>query len=116
MITWPPSHGAIQMALPSDFKAPVFRRIAPIAKSASPASIATVSFHVVSKPPQYMMQFAEQKATGSSNAGAGTRYERGRPASTLWSAASDSGANAYMMATAPVTTATSAFQLLNGPS
>src|SRR5215467_6479460 len=116
MTTWPPSHGSIQIALPTDFNAPVFLRIAPTANSASPAAIATVSFHVVSKPPQYMIRFAEQKAAGRRTAGAGTRYERGRLASTLCSAASDSGANAYMIATAPVTTATSAFQLLNGPS
>src|SRR5262245_53171883 len=102
MTTWPRSHGALQIALPIDFKAPVFARTAPIAKSASPASIASVSFHVVSKPPQYMMQFAEQNAAGRRIAGAGTRYDRGRPASTLCSAASDTGANAYMIATAPV--------------
>src|SRR5258706_13873001 len=63
-----------------------------------------------------MIRFAEQKAAGSTSAGTGTRYDRGRRPSTLCSAASDTGANAYMIAVAPVTTFTSAFQLLNGPN
>src|SRR5205807_10511243 len=63
-----------------------------------------------------MIRLAEQKAAGTSSAGIGTRYERGRPPSTLWSAASDTGAKAYMIAVAPVTTLTSALQLLNGPN
>src|SRR5947208_10345672 len=62
-----------------------------------------------------MIRLAEQKAAGTSSAGIGTRYERGRTPSTLWSDASDTGAKAYMIAVAPVTTLTSAFQLLNGP-
>src|SRR5438128_5528874 len=63
-----------------------------------------------------MIRLAEQKAAGTSTAGMGTRYARGRPPSTLWRAASDTGANAYMIAVAPVTTLTSAFQLLYGPN
>src|SRR5512144_2414511 len=63
-----------------------------------------------------MIRLAEQNAAGSKTPGNGTRYARGRAPSSLWSAASDSGANAYMMAVAPVTTPTSAFQLLNGPN
>src|SRR5438105_4374686 len=63
-----------------------------------------------------MIRFAQQKAAGSTTAGMGTRYDRGRRPSTRCSAASDSGANAYMIAVAPVTTLTSAFQLLNGPN
>src|SRR3989440_12563292 len=63
-----------------------------------------------------MIRLAEQKAAGTSSAGIGTRYDRGRPASTLWSAASDTGAKAYMIAVAPVITLTSALQLLNGPN
>src|SRR5580698_6586574 len=63
-----------------------------------------------------MIRLAEQKAAGSTSLGIGTRYDRRRPPSTLCSAASDSGANAYMMALAAVTTLTSAFQLLNGPN
>src|SRR5258708_2398718 len=63
-----------------------------------------------------MIRFAEQKAAGRTSAGTGTRYDRGRSPSTLWSAASDTGANAYMIAVAPVTTLTSALQLLNGPN
>src|ERR1700694_5018660 len=63
-----------------------------------------------------MIKLAEQKAAGSTSAGRGTRYDRGRSASTRWSAASDTGAKAYMIAVAPVTTLTSALQLLNGPN
>jgi hypothetical protein len=63
-----------------------------------------------------MIRFAEQNATGSTSVGIGTRYDRGRSPSTLWSAASDTGAKAYMMAVAPVTTLTRALQLLNGPN
>src|SRR5262245_32787204 len=63
-----------------------------------------------------MMRFAEQNAVGSSTSGIGIRYVRGRSRSSLWSAASDSGANAYMIAVAPVMTLTSALQLLNGPN
>src|ERR1700689_4700848 len=63
-----------------------------------------------------MMRFAEQNAAGSTIAGAGTRYERGRPGASLCSAASESGANAYMIAVALVITLTSALQLLNGPN
>src|ERR1051326_2419557 len=63
-----------------------------------------------------MIKLAEQNATGRTIDGSGTRYDRGRCPSTLRSAASDTGANAYMMAVAPVTTLTSAFQLLNGPN
>src|SRR3984957_1366543 len=63
-----------------------------------------------------MIRLAEQNAAGSTSAGVGTRYDRGRPLSTLWSAASDTGAKAYMIAVAPVTTLTSALQLLNGPN
>src|SRR5471030_2068530 len=63
-----------------------------------------------------MIRLAEQKAAGSRSAGMGTRYDRGRPPSTLWSPASDTGAKAYMIAVAPVTTLTSALQLLNGPN
>src|SRR2546426_1999130 len=62
-----------------------------------------------------MIRLAEQKAAGTSTAGMGTRYARGRPPSTLWSAASDTGAKAYMIAVAKVITLTSALQLLNGP-
>src|SRR2546426_4027287 len=62
-----------------------------------------------------MIRLAEQKAAGTSTAGMGTRYARGRPPSTLWSAASDTGAKAYMIAVAAVKTLTSAVQLLNGP-
>src|SRR6185295_7236916 len=116
MITWPPSHGATQIAFRAKRPAPVPARAAPMANSTRPPIIASVSFQVVSKPPQYMIRFAQQNAAGSRIFGAGTRYVRGRVASTRCSAASDTGANAYMIATAPVTTATSAFQLLNGPS
>src|SRR5580765_16854 len=63
-----------------------------------------------------MIRLAEQNAIGRTSDGNGTRYERGRRASTLRSAARDTGANAYMIAVAPVTTLTSAFQLLNGPN
>src|SRR5258708_22051191 len=63
-----------------------------------------------------MIRLAEQKAAGRTSAGMGTRYERGRPPSTFWSAANDTGAKAYIMAVAAVTTLTSAFQLLNGPN
>src|SRR5579864_6827860 len=63
-----------------------------------------------------MMRLAEQNARGSTSVGIGTRYDRGRSPSTLWSAASDTGAKAYMIAVAPVTTLTSALQLLNGPN
>src|ERR1700675_1907673 len=63
-----------------------------------------------------MIKLAEQKAAGSTSPGMGTRYDRGRPPSTLWSAASDTGAKAYMIAVAPVITLTSALQLLNGPN
>src|SRR5215813_13462305 len=63
-----------------------------------------------------MIKFAEQNAIGRTNEGSGTRYERGRRASTFLSAAREIGANAYMIAVAPVTTLTSAFQLLNGPN
>src|SRR5205807_8858410 len=63
-----------------------------------------------------MIRLAEQKAAGTSSAGLGTRYDRGRSPSTLWSAASDTGAKAYMIAVAPVITLTSALQLLKGPN
>src|SRR5216684_2738143 len=63
-----------------------------------------------------MIRLAEQKAARSESAGTGTREDRGRAPSTLWSDASDTGAKAYMIAVAPVTTLTSAFQLLNGPN
>src|ERR1700724_33277 len=63
-----------------------------------------------------MIRLAEQNARGSTSAGSGTRYDRGRSPSTLWSAASDTGAKAYMIAVAPVTTLTSALQVLNGPN
>src|SRR2546421_6124588 len=116
MMTWPPSHGAIQNACFSIRCAPVRARTAPIANSTRPTTIATASFHVVSNPPQYMIRLAQQNAAGSRILGIGTRYERGRPASMRCSAASDTGAKAYMMAVAAVTTATSAFQLLKGPN
>src|SRR5258706_4747262 len=63
-----------------------------------------------------MIRFAEQNAAGSTSFGIGTRYERGRSGSSLCSAASATGANAYMIAVVSVTTLTSAFQLLNGPN
>src|SRR6266545_133262 len=63
-----------------------------------------------------MIRFAEHNAAGSSTFGAGIRYERGRVGSSLCSAASETGANAYMIAVAPVMTLTSDCQLLNGPS
>src|SRR5215469_7204131 len=63
-----------------------------------------------------MIKLAEQNATGRTNDGSGTRYARGRFLSTFFSAARETGANAYMIAVAPVTTLTSAFQLLNGPN
>src|SRR6266581_3522021 len=63
-----------------------------------------------------MIRLAEQKAAGNRSAGMGTRYDLGRSPSTLCSAASDTGANAYMIAVAPVITLTSALQLLNGPN
>src|SRR3954452_3910982 len=116
MITWPPSQGAIQIALRSVCVAPVRARAAPIANSTRPTTIATLSFHVVPNPPQYMIKFAEQNAAGSTRPGRGTRYDRGRPGSIRCRAASERGANAYMIAVAPVTTLTSAFQLLNGPN
>src|SRR4051812_17816346 len=62
-----------------------------------------------------MIKFAEQNAAGSSSFGTGTRYERGRALSRRCSAASDTGANAYMIAVVSVTTSTRSFQLLNGP-
>src|SRR5256885_3127675 len=65
---------------------------------------------------QYMIRFAQQNAAGSRIFGIGTGYERGRPPSTRCSAASESGANAYMIAVAAVGTATSAFQVLHGPN
>src|SRR5947208_17073996 len=63
-----------------------------------------------------MIRFAAQNAVGSSTVGIGARYGRCRAPSTRRSAASDTGAKAYMIAVAPVTTLTSAFQLLNGPN
>src|SRR5690348_9573468 len=63
-----------------------------------------------------MIRLAEANAIGRMSDGIGTRYDRGRCGSIFRSAASDNGANAYMMAVAPVTTLTSAFQLLNGPN
>src|SRR5260370_34681769 len=63
-----------------------------------------------------MIKLAEQKAAGSKSVGRGTRYDRGRLPSTLWSAASETGAKAYIIAVAAVTTPTSALQLLNGPN
>src|SRR5438309_10086980 len=63
-----------------------------------------------------MIRFAQQNAAGSTTRGMGVRYDRGRPPSTRCSAASDTGANAYMIAVAPVTTLTNALQLLNGPN
>src|SRR5437773_7048310 len=63
-----------------------------------------------------MMRFAEQNAAGSNTRGHGMRYARGRAPSSFCNAASESGANAYMIAVAAVTTLTSAFQLLNGPN
>src|SRR2546425_2596720 len=114
-ITWPANQGSIQTAFLNERCAPVRPRAAPMLKSTRPSAIAAVSFQVVSKPPQYMMRFAQQNAAGSRIFGIGRRYDRGRLPSTRWSAASDSGANAYMIAVAAVTTATSAFQLLNGP-
>src|SRR5665213_476391 len=116
MITWPPSHGPIHSDVLRDRCAPVLWRTAPTAKIARPASIAAASFHVVSNPPQYMIRFALQNAAGSTRPGMGTRYDRARRPSILCSAASDTGANEYMIAVAPVTTLTSEFQLLNGPN
>src|SRR4051812_15311226 len=63
-----------------------------------------------------MMRFAEQNAAGRSTTGTGTRYVRLRDGSSLCSAASEIGANAYMIAVAPVITPTRLFQLLNGPN
>src|SRR5689334_21947403 len=63
-----------------------------------------------------MIRFAAQNAVGSMTTGSGTRYARGRSGSSLCSAASEIGAKPYMIAVDAVTTATSAFQLLNGPS
>src|SRR5215471_5042190 len=63
-----------------------------------------------------MIKLAEQNAIGRTNQGSGTRYERARRPSTFCSAARETGANAYMIAVAPVTTLTRAFQLLNGPN
>src|ERR1051326_2845191 len=63
-----------------------------------------------------MIRFAEQNAAGKTNAGAGTRYDRGRPGSIFCSAASEMGAKAYMMAVAAVMTLTKAAQLLKGPN
>src|SRR5512133_1882879 len=63
-----------------------------------------------------MIRFAEQNAAGSRRPGRGTRYGRGRCPSTRRNAASETGANAYMIAVAAVTTLTSAAQLLYGPS
>ena len=45
----------------------------------------------------------------------GITYVRGRSGSRLRSAASEIGANAYMIAVVPVTTLTSLFQDGNGP-
>src|SRR5712671_6878241 len=116
MTTIPPSHGPTQIAFFSERCAPVWPRTAPTAKIARPATMATASFHVVSNPPQYVIRFAQQKAAGRSSAGVGIRYDRDRRLSTLCSAASDTGAKAYMIAVAPVTTFTRAFQLLKGPN
>src|SRR2546430_14570513 len=63
-----------------------------------------------------MIKLAEQKAAGRTTFGMGTRYGRGRWPSTLCSAAKATGANAYIIAVAPVMTVTSELQLLNGPS
>src|SRR5579862_4073398 len=63
-----------------------------------------------------MMKFAEQNDAGRSTDGIGTRYVRGRSGSRRCKVASASGANAYMIAVAPVTTCTRSLQLLYGPN
>src|SRR5215475_16189211 len=62
-----------------------------------------------------MIRLAEQNAAGNRSRGTGTRYDLGRRPSTFCNAANDTGANAYIIAVAPVITPTSALQLLNGP-
>src|ERR1041384_8554491 len=63
-----------------------------------------------------MIKLAEQNAAGRTTFGMGTRYGRGRWPSTFCSAAKATGANAYIIAVAPVMTVTSELQLLNGPN
>src|SRR3978361_449304 len=63
-----------------------------------------------------MIRLAEQNAAGRTSHGMGTWYDRDRAPSTLCSAASATGAKAYMIAVDPVATLTSALQLLNGPN
>src|ERR1041385_4491818 len=63
-----------------------------------------------------MIKLAEQNAAGRTSFGIGTRYGRGRWPSTVCRAAKAAGANAYIIAVAPVMTVTSELQLLNGPS
>src|SRR3978361_505240 len=63
-----------------------------------------------------MIRLAEQNAAGRTSHGMGTWYDRDRAPSTRCSAASATGAKAYMIAVEPVATLTSALQLLNGPN
>src|SRR5512141_2576354 len=63
-----------------------------------------------------MMRFAAQNAAGRTTSGSGTRYVRWRPGSSRCNAASEIGANEYMIAVARVITPTRLFQLLNGPN
>src|ERR1041384_3513072 len=63
-----------------------------------------------------MIKLAEQNEAGRTTFGMGTRYGRGRWPSTFCSAAKATGANAYIIAGAPVMTVTSELQLLKGPN
>src|SRR3954453_1696093 len=61
-----------------------------------------------------MIRFAETKPAGDRIRYAGSRYGRARFGSRLRSAYSDTGAKAYMIAVAEVTSPTSDCQLGNG--
>src|SRR6476659_629878 len=61
-----------------------------------------------------MIRFAPQNAAGAITRGTGVLYGRSRSPSHLRSAAKDTGANAYMIAVASVTSPTSDAQLGKG--
>src|ERR1035438_2683793 len=74
----------------------------------------TYSQKIVLNPAKYTMQFAQMNASGQSTPAAGSRYDRGRSGSCLRSPARDSGAIAYMITVAEVTSPTSPAQLGKG--
>src|SRR6478752_6188351 len=61
-----------------------------------------------------MIRFAPQNAAGAITRGIGVLYGRSRSPSHFRSAANDTGANAYMIAVASVTSPTTEAQLGNG--